>query len=406
MNHSALTPTTAEETRDVLAYAAAEELPVEILGQGSKRALGRPVQTAHVLDLSRLSGVEVYEPAELVLTAKAGTPMAEIEALVAGAGQELSFEPMDFGPLLGEAAGKGTLGGLIGANLAGPRRIKAGAARDHILGLDAVSGRGEIFRSGGRVVKNVTGYDLPRALTGAYGTLAVSTLITLKVNPRAETSASLALNGLSDAAAVAAMCAAMGSSAEVSAAAHLPEGICQRLGVAGEDRPGPVTLLRLEGFGPSVEYRFANLARRLAEFGPAERIGDAASKALWQAVRDVIPFAGSRNPVWRVSVPPASGAELMQRLRSMMPVEGFYDWSGGLLWLQMLDGEVHDVPLRAAIADHGGGHATLIRASAATRAAVPVFQPQPAPLAALSRRLKAQFDPKGILNPGRMVADA
>lgn len=182
--------------------------------------------------------------------------------------------------------------------------------------------------------------------------------------------------------------------------------MCQRLGVAGEDRPGPVTLLRLEGFGPSVEYRFANLARRLAEFGPAERIGDSASKALWQALRDVIPFAGSRNPVWRVSVPPASGAELMQRLCSMMPVEGFYDWSGGLLWLQMLDGEVHDVPLRAAIADHGGGHATLIRASAATRAAVPVFQPQPAPLAALSRRLKAQFDPKGILNPGRMVADA
>ncbi|ADZ71898.1 glycolate oxidase subunit GlcE [Polymorphum gilvum] len=403
--NSTFKPQSTDETRDVLRWAAAEETPLEILGQGSKRALGRPVQAAHVLDLSDLAGVEVYEPAELVLTARAGTPIADVEALVAAHNQELSFEPMDYGPLLGQEPGRGTIGGVLAGNLAGPRRIKAGAARDHILGMEAVSGRGEIFKAGGRVVKNVTGYDLPRVLCGSWGTLAVATTVTLKVNPRSETSATFLLPGLSDRDAVRAMCAAMGSSAEVSAAAHLPEGLFQRLGLAGQDRPGPVTLLRLEGFGPSVDYRFRALGGLLAPFGIAERVEHDASRAIWSAVRDCLPFAGARTPVWRLSVPPTRGAEVVDRLEREMPVEAFYDWSGGLVWLHNLDGELHDVPIRAAIADCGGGHATLVRASASSRVSAPPLQPQPAPLAALAARLKAQFDPHGVLNPGRMRVD-
>lgn len=399
-----LKPRTTDEVRDAVKWAAAEETPLEIIGAGSKKDLGRPVQAAHVLDLSDLSGIEVYEPAELVLTLKAGTPIAEVEKLVADNNQELSFEPLDYGPLLGKEAGAGTIGGVLAANLAGPRRLKSGAARDHILGMEAVSGRGEIFNSGGRVVKNVTGYDLPRALCGSWGTLAVASTVTLKVNPRPETSVSLALAGLEDAAAITALCAAMGSSAEVSAAAHLPEGIAQRLNVAGIDMAQPVTLMRLEGFGPSVDYRFDALRNLLGAFGKVVRLDNEVSLATWRAIRDCQPFVGAQTPVWRLSVAPGSGAAVVDALRSQLSLEAFYDWSGGLIWLHCLDGEVHDVPIREAIANNGGGHATLIRADGSTRLSVPVFQPQPGPLAALAGRLKTQFDPNGILNPGRMAA--
>lgn len=392
--NATLKPRDTNETCEAVKWAAAEHTPLEIMGQGSKRALGRPVQAAHVLDLSGLNGVEVYEPAELVLTVKAGTPIADIETLVDENGQELSFEPMDYGPLLGQDPGKGTVGGVLATNLAGPRRIKAGAARDHILGMEAVSGRGEIFNSGGRVVKNVTGYDLPRALSGSWGTLAVATTLTLKVNPKPETSASFVLLGLSDEEAVKAMCAAMGSSAEVSGAAHLPAGI---------DGDKSRTLLRLEGFATSVDYRFDTLKKLLAPFGSPERLEKDASVSQWRHIRDVMPFAGTKTPVWRVSVAPTAGAALVAQLRDKLDINAFYDWSGGLVWINCLDGQVHDVPIRSAVADCGGGHATLVRADASVRVSVPVFQPQPEALAVLAKGIKAQFDPHGILNPGRMV---
>ncbi|MAA96810.1 MAG: 2-hydroxy-acid oxidase [Stappia sp.] len=397
-------PRHPEEARDAVLWAMAEDQPLEILGTGSRRALGRPVQAAHVLDLSGLSGIELYEPAELVMTALAGTPMAEIEAALADKNQELAFDPIDYGPLLGQPAGEGTVGGVVAANFAGSKRLKFGAARDHILGLEAVSGRGEIFKSGGRVVKNVTGYDLPRALTGSWGTLAVSTRITLKVQPRAETEATLVVSGLGDAAAVEAMCSAMGSSAEVSAAAHLPDPVAARLAAEGHALSGPATLLRLEGFGPSVDYRFALLEKRLGGAGRITRLDVDASRALWQAVRDVLPFTGTSGLVWRVSVAPAAGARFVETLRETLAGEVYYDWSGGLVWLAVEGDDPRADEVRAAVTAAGGGHATLVRAPAPMRASVPVFHPQPAPLAALNARIKAQFDPKGILNPGRMGA--
>lgn len=397
-------PRHPEEARDAVLWAMAEDQPLEILGTGSRRALGRPVQAAHVLDLSALSGIELYEPAELVMTALAGTPMAEIEAELADKNQELAFDPIDYGPLLGQPAGQGTVGGVIAANFAGSKRLKFGAARDHILGLEAVSGRGEIFKSGGRVVKNVTGYDLPRALTGSWGTLAVSTRITLKVQPRAETEATFVISGLDDAAAVEAMCSAMGSSGEVSAAAHLPETVAARCAADGLPLSGSSTLLRLEGFGPSVDYRFALLEKRLGGAGPVTRLPADASRAVWGAVRDVLPFAGTSSLVWRISVAPAAGAHFTQKLAETVPGEVYYDWSGGLVWLSIEGGDARAQEVRAAVAASGGGHATLVRAPAPMRASVPVFHPQPTPLAALNARIKAQFDPKGILNPGRMGA--
>lgn len=396
------TPTTSAEVLEAVRWAAGEGEPVEIVGHGSKRGIGRPLQTEHAVDCSGLSGVTLYEPEELVLSARAGTPVAEIETLLAEKNQELAFEPMDYGPLLGGAPGRGTIGGLLSANLAGPRRLKAGAARDHVLGIHAVSGRGEAFKSGGRVVKNVTGYDLSKAMAGAWGTLAVLTDVTFKVLPRAETETTLALRGLSEEQAVAAMAAAMGSSAEVSAAAHLPETVTGRV-LDGVLSGRASTLLRVEGFGPSVVYR-SEMLKHLFSMLEIDAIDETRSRTLWRQVRDVAPFAdGTARPVWRVSMAPSDGHRMVMALRMQAAVDAFYDWQGGLVWLRM-EGECEAAALRALIKRHGGGHATLVRASPAERAAVPVFEPQPAPLAALSSRLKAEFDPKGILNPGRMAA--
>ena len=252
------------EVEDAVRWAVGEEKPMELVGQGSKRAIGRPSQTDVTLDLSGLTGVTLYEPAELVLSARAGTPLAEIEKLLAENDQQLGFEPMDYGPLFGREAGQGTLGGAIATNLSGPRRIKAGAARDHFLGLSAVTGRGDTIKSGGRVVKNVTGYDLCKLLAGSWGTLAAMTDVTIKVLPRAETEATVLVEGLDDAAACAAMAAAMGSPCDVSGAAHIPDHVASWF--TGLSQPEAATVLRLEGHAPSVAHR--NTAVECAGCGP------------------------------------------------------------------------------------------------------------------------------------------
>jgi glycolate oxidase FAD binding subunit len=397
------TPASASEVLDTVAWAAAEEVPLEIVGHGTKRRIGRPVQTEHALHLSKLAGVTLYEPEELVLAARAGTPLAEIEALLEENGQQLAFEPMDCGPLFGSEPGRGTIGGVLSANLAGPRRLKAGSARDHILGVDAVSGRGEAFKSGGRVVKNVTGYDLSKGMAGSWGTLAVVTDMTFKVLPRAEAETTLLLHGLMDEQAATVMAAAMGSSAEVSSAAHLPEGVAGTVagGALGSEA---ATLLRVEGFGPSVEARVETLKTLLRDAPEIGLLDGGKSRAVWRDVRDCRPFAdGTEKPVWRISVPPSAGHEVALAIRRHSPATVFYDWQGGLVWMR-IEAEDEAEIVREVVRRHGGGHATLLRAPPAVRAAVPVFQPQAPALAALSARLRAEFDPKSILNPGRMYA--
>ncbi|MGY6706733.1 MAG: glycolate oxidase subunit GlcE [Rhizobiaceae bacterium] len=396
------TPTSAAEVLDTVAWAVSEEAPLEILGHGSKRGIGRPAQTEHTIDLSQLTGVTLYEPEELVLSARAGTPLAEIEALLAENRQELAFEPMDYGPLLGDAEGRGTIGGTLAANLSGPRRLKAGAARDHVLGINAVSGRGEAFKSGGRVVKNVTGYDLSKGLAGSWGTLAVATDVTFKVLPAAETETTIALRGMTEEQAAFAMAAAMGSSAEVSGAAHLPETVTGKV-IEGALKGMASTLLRVEGFGPSVDYRVESLKNMLSSQGEIDTLACDTSRLLWREIRDCRPYSTAPGkPLWRVSMTPSQGHAMVMALRMRMAADVFYDWQGGLIWIQM-EVEPGAELLRGLIAAHGGGHATLVRATPSVRAAVPVFQPQPAALAALSARLKEQFDPHNILNPGRMA---
>ena len=394
-----LKPRDAKEVEDAVKWALGNDKTLELLGHGSKRALGRPCQTDITLDLSGLSGVTLYEPAELVLSAKAGTPLADIEALLDKNNQQLDFEPMDFGPLLGNTAGQDTLGGAIATNLSGPRRLKAGAARDHFLGVTAVTGRGETIKSGGRVV--VTGYDMCKVLAGSWGTLAAMTDITIKVLPKPETEATVVVEGLDDERACAAMSAAMGSSCDVSAAAHLPDHFASYFD--GLPRPEAATVLRLEGVAPSVAHRKETLAALMKPFGPVALLDDANSKALWRSVRQVKPFAVSQErPLWRISTAPGKGFEVAAAITPAAQM--FYDWGGGLIWVAMPFADEPDAgSIRRAVGDLGG-HATLIRAPAALRASVAVFEPQSAGLAALSKRVKDGFDPKGLLNPGRMWA--
>jgi glycolate oxidase FAD binding subunit len=397
-----LKPRDARDVEEAVRWAVSDGRALDVVGQGSKRAIGRPSQTDLTLDVSSLTGVTLYEPEELVLSAKAGTPIAEIEALVDKHGQQLAFEPADYGPLFGQAAGQGTIGGVVAANLSGPRRIKAGAARDHVLGASAVTGRAETIKTGGRVVKNVTGYDLCKVLSGSWGTLAVMTDITIKVLPKPETEATVVVEGLSDAQACAAMTAATGSSADVSGAAHLPDHVASWFaGLKAE----AATVLRLEGVAPSVQHREGQLAALMKTFGPVSIFDAAASRAVWRDIRDVKAFAvasARHRPVWRISTAPAQAHRLVDLITPAAQM--FYDWAGGLVWLGMpYEDEPDAGSVRMAVGELGG-HATLIRAPAAVRAAVDVFQPEPPGLRALSHRVKESFDPKGVLNPGRMWA--
>jgi len=407
-----LRPRDAKDVEAAVQSALAEGKTVEIVGHGSKRAIGRPAQTDLTLDLSALSGVTLYEPEELVLSAKAGTPLAEIESLLAAKGQQLAFEPMDCAAIFGGAARRGTIGGVLATNMSGPRRIKAGAARDHFLGVCAVSGRGETFKSGGRVVKNVTGYDLCKLMAGSWGTLAAMTEVTIKVLPRPETEQTLLIRGLEPAQAIAAMTAAMGSSCDVSGAAHLPADVAVRA-PAGEIAGGAITALRLEGFSPSVAERMRMLEALMQPFGELASTDETLSRRLWTAIRDVEPFAADgparsaledERALWRVSTAPSRGAEFAAIVANAADAHIFYDWAGGLIWLTLDPGEDAGAALLRRAVAATGGHATLIRAPASVRATIDVFTPQDRAVAALTKRVKDSFDPKGVLNPGRMWA--
>jgi glycolate oxidase FAD binding subunit len=394
-------PTDIAELREAVAGALAAEEAVELVGGGSKRDIGRPLQTPHVLDLSRLAGIRDYAPNELVLTAGAATPLAEIEAALAQHNQMLAFEPPDWRGLLGSDAAP-TLGGALACNLAGPRRIKAGAARDHFLGFRGVSGRGEIFKAGGKVVKNVTGYDLCKLMAGSFGTLAAIEEVTVKVLPRPETEATVMLAGISPETAPQVMAAALGSPHDVSAAAYVPDGYT-------EISPRSV-VLRVEGPSPSVVHRREAVRDMLAAGISQIFIDRETSLHLWEAIGDASPLWPVKDrAVWRVSVVPSRGVAVAETVARAIDANWFLDWGGGLLWLSVPEeGDGGAAVIRAAITGADGastGHATLIKGSPALRRAVPVFEPQPAALAALSRRVKDAFDPAHILNPGRMYED-
>ena len=392
---------------DVVHALAQAKGAFEVRGSGSKRALGRPIpEGMSTLDLSGLTGITLYESEELVLSARAGTPIKDVSLALAEKNQELAFDPPDYSGLLG-GRDAGTLGGAIACNLSGPRRPKAGAARDQILGFAGVNGRGEEFKSGGRVMKNVTGFDLSKLLAGSYGTLAALTEVTVKVLPRPEKVRTVLVFGLAADAAVAAMRESLGSAHEVAAAAHLPKDAAQTSAVGLVARAGTsVTALRIEGPEPSAEYRCRAVRGLLDAHGATEELHTQNSDIFWREVRDVAAFAADpKAQVWRLSVPPADGARVAGALAARLKGRFLLDWGGGLIWLAFAPLPDAGAEVVRGVLAPDGGHATLIRAEVSVRARVDVFQPPSSPLAELARRVKEGFDPDRRLNPGRMFAD-
>ncbi|NNE81762.1 MAG: FAD-binding protein [Silicimonas sp.] len=400
------------DEKDLSDLVAGATDALAVIGGGT-RTVGAPVQGG-VLTTSGLSGITLYDPGALTLVAQAGTPVSEIEAALDAENQMLAFEPMDHRTLL-DTEGVPTIGGVVGANVSGPRRVQAGACRDFLLGVRCVDGSGTIVKNGGRVMKNVTGYDLARLMCGSRGTLGILSEVGFKVLPKPEATAVLLLTGLTIGEAVKAMASALTSPFEVTGAAHVPVGLDS----------APVTMLRLEGFEDSVAYRANQLKARLAAFGPADierRVeGPENTKAGWAWVRDVAAFA-EKTAVWRVSVK-ASEVEAMLEsgIWQTLACDAILDLGGGLVWIGADDAQLSDNAnwdgsgssdrLHGAENLHAtlqecmrltGGHATLVKGPEALRSKVPVFQPEPAPLATLAQGLRRQFDPKGILNPGLM----
>jgi glycolate oxidase FAD binding subunit len=386
-------PASEAEAASLVAAFAASATPLAIRGGGTRTGLGRPSQTAATISSAKISGVTLYEPAEQVIGARAGTPLSVIERTLAEKGQMLPFEPMDHRTLFG-STGEPTIGAVFAGNISGPARIARGAARDAAIGVRFVNGKGEAIKSGGRVMKNVTGLDLVKLQCGAWGTLGLVTEAHFKVMARPERAVTLVWRGLGDSEAARLMASALGSPFEPSAAAHLPAGIGE-----GTAR----TLLRLENFSFSIDYRVAELAKLLRAHGRPDLIEGSGHDALWRQVRDAAFFAGDGSAVWRLSVAPTEGPRMLEAIRRALPdARGYYDWGGGLVWLST--GAATDagaMAIRSALPP-GAGHATLVRAPDMIRAAVPVFQPLAAALMRVTAGIKASIDPQGLFEPGRM----
>ncbi len=383
-----IAPTTEEEVAAAVREASAAGEPLVIEGGGTRAGLGRPVQTSRTLSLKNLTGITLYEPSEMVIGAWAGTPLSVVEEALGARGQMLAFEPMDH-QWIYQKAGTPTIGAVAACNNSGPRRVYGGACRDSLIGVRFVNGAGEIIKSGGRVMKNVTGLDLVKLHAGAYGTLGVLTQVIFKVIPRPAVAATVCFSGLTDDEGVALLCAAMGTPYEVTGTAHLPAG-------AGSPR----TLLRIEGFPEQIDYRFAALAKGFVRSGAATLLEGAAHEALWRSIRDCTAIGDGTAPLWRLSVPAPQGAEAARAAMQGHAASHFFDWSGGLIWLATDAPSSH----MHAVASRFGGHALLVRAPDSVRAASAVFQPLPAPVMALQRAIKASHDPAGLINPGRMYA--
>ncbi|MGC4407899.1 FAD-binding protein [Rhizobium rosettiformans] len=396
-----LTPSTEAEAVELIRNHASRKIPLHIRGGGSRAGFGNPVAADATLSSAALSGIVEYNPAEMVITARTGTPVAEIEAALAANGQAMAFEPMDHRGAMG-TSGTPTIGGLFAVNSSGPRRITAGAARDHLLGVRFVNGAGDVVKAGGKVMKNVTGLDLVKLLAGSHGTLGFLTEVTFKVLPVPKTATTIVLSGLEDEQAMNALAAALSLSVEVSGAAHLPESVRGRF-IGGKLPEGAATVMRLEGLEASVAVRAEKLIAAMAVFGPVSRLDAEHSKTLWAEIRDVMPYAdGTARPLWRLSMAPTQAWKLVAGLRLRAGIDAYYDWQGGLVWMRM-EADPEAEVLRHGIRTLGGGHATLLRAAPQIRAEAAAFEPQTPAVALLSGRVRAKLDPHGIFNPGLMA---
>lgn len=374
-----LSPQSPEAVRDAVAAAVARGEKLEIVGGGSKERFGAPERTGALLDMRGLGRVLDYQPRELTIEVEAGASLAEVDALLAAHGQIFAFDAFDAGAMFGGPSGRTTIGGAVASGVAGPGRLQGGGPRDHLLGFEAVSGRGELFVAGGKVVKNVTGYDVSKLMANSWGRMAALTKLTLRVAPRPEATMTLACPDLSPEAAVQLMCDALRAPVSIVAAACLPT----------------VTLLRLEGFDRSVSLRAQYLRERLTPPGELEPLEETVAADLWRQTREATWLEGSET-VWRIGIAPIRAAATVRRLWEL-GAKTFMDLGGARIWA----GASAEVRLLREVVAGQGGHATLIRAPAAIRATTPVFHPSAPGVAELSRRAIESFDPCGVFRTGR-----
>jgi glycolate oxidase FAD binding subunit len=388
-----------DEAAAVVLDAQQQKHRLEVRGLGTKTGIGNQPDYDACLDVSAMQGILDYQPEELVLTVRAGTALSAVEVALDKANQMLAFEPADFSGLL-KSKSTGTIGGVLATNLSGPRRLTAGAARDFLLGFDAVSGRGERFKSGGRVMKNVTGYDLSKLICGSYGTLAVIDEVTIKTLPRPETSLSLLFESDDMTSAVALIAGIFGSPHEPGAAAILPQLVAAAAGI--DLSADFVVVIRLEGIALSVDDRAGHLYGMGGTGNTVETVPQALSETLWRRIRDVDLLADHAGDIWKLSCPPASAPQIIAAIEPYFDMAFYADWAGGLLWFAGPSGADFGNALRAALRLHGGGHAQLICDRGNSKQLIPALQPLPPAQASLSKRVKAAFDPLGVLNFGRM----
>lgn len=386
---------------DILASIVTAGTPIEIFGSNTKRTLGRPVTAERLLRTEKLSGIKFYEPDEMVLTAGAGTPLKEVVDLIGKQRQRLAFEPFDYSALFGQT-GSGTVGGMIAVNASGSRRIGSGAARDHLLGFRAVNGHAKSFKSGGRVMKNVTGYDLSKLACGSYGTLAVLTEVTLKVVPMPETEETLIFFGLAEPSGLRLLREASCLPYDVSGLAYFPQGSMRF------PHDGSLTSLRIEGSPVSVRSRRDDLLSQLRTSATEVAVLDQnKSSEFWREASSGASLKHLKGPLWKISTAPAMASALSVGLAATgIPLaRHYFDWAGGLIWVALEDGgETHANSVRKVV-DALEGHATLVRASHDERSSVPVFHPRSRALSAIYRGIKDAFDPAHLLNRGRLSAE-
>jgi len=374
----------------------------EIVSGGGKRNYGRPVEADAILDIGGLTGILKYEPEELVVSARAATRLTEIEFALAARQQMLGFSPADWSALFGGNAGAATLAGTVATNACGARRVKAGAVRDHIIGCRFVNGSAEAIKAGGSVIKNVTGFDIPKLMSGAFGTLGVLTELTFRVVPKPARVASLALScdaedGLR------ALREAARLPVDPTGLSYLPEtalAACAAARAANVNLDPGAALIRVEGPGEALDEKLVILKKTFDRFS-AQILDDAATDALFREIGDGTIFAGREGDIWRLCVPPSEAHMAAVLTRAQL---WYADWAGGLIWLRLDANEDTARHLRGITAKYGG-HATLMRANVDARARLAVFEPEPPARAAITASVKAAFDPQRIFNRGRMVEE-
>ena len=379
-------PTTEMAVSDAVRAANAQHTALRIIAGGTRGGIGRPSFDVERLDISGVTGITRYEPGALTLEAKAGTPIAEIEAALDAENQMLAFEPMDHRAVMG-TQGTPTIGGVVACNVSGPRRFISGACRDFLLGVRCVDGQGRVIKNGGRVMKNVTGLDLTKLVCGSFGTLGVLTQVALKVLPRPERSATLQFQDVTEAEAVGIFCKAVSTPFEVNGAAW----------------QNGTAMLRVEGLDTQVSYRLGALQKRFQGANPSVLEGEA-HRDLWTGIRDICAFAQTEDTIWKVSLRPTAAPAFIAAVQARFNASAVLDQGGGVVWLAVPSAVSDQAAVVRDLVPAGNGHATLIRGSTDLRLAVPVFHPQHPRLAQIAEGLRAQFDPNGILNPGLMAA--